>query len=119
MRYIFLLLLLSCVGNRNIIYSDVPPEFFLDKWWELGENQFFEAGTCFLLDSGSREILIDYPDYFPYAAATWVYEDDYILLEDLDGFDVSLWLYGSCGDYSVIASTSLFVDESKLYECKF
>ena len=119
MRYTFLFLLLSCAGNQSVVYSDVPLEFFLDKWWELGENSFFEKDTCFYLDSESEEMLIDYPGYVVYPAADWVYEDDHILLEDLDGFDISIHPYGSCGDYNVIASTSLFTEESKLYECEF
>ena len=119
MRYIFLLLLLSCAGNKKVVYSDVPLEFFLDKWWELGENSFFEEDACFYLDSGGQEILIDYPGYAVYSAADWIYEDNYILLEDLDGFDVSVQPYGSCGDYNVIASAGVFTEKSKLYECQF
>ena len=122
MKYLWIfLLLLSCSG-QNVIYSEVPLEFFFDKWWELEENRFFEEGTCFLLNTKDDKVHVHYPEDPPYSSVVvgdWIIEDDYIFLEDAYDYDISIWLYGACGDYNVITSTGLITEESKLYKCEF
>jgi hypothetical protein len=122
MKYLWIfLLLLSCSG-QNIIYSEVPLEFFFDKWWELEENRFFEEGTCFLLSTEEKKVQVHYPEDSSSSGVevgVWFLEEDYIFLEDVYDYDISIWLYGACGDYNVIASTDLFREESKLYKCEF
>jgi hypothetical protein len=115
-----LLLLTSC--QPNVIYSDFSMDFFFDKWWALGDNDFFEEGTCFLLDNENKEIWVHYPDWSPYEGQVegeWSIEDDHILLEDIYGYDISIWAYGQCDDYSIVASSGVIVQESKLYKCEF
>jgi hypothetical protein len=115
-----LLFLTSC--EPEVIYSAVPLDFFFDKWWELGDNPFFEEDTCFFLDSDSNAIWIHYPDHDTASEldeSGWSVEDDHILLEDLYGYDISIWAYGQCDDYSVTAVSGIIVQESKLYKCEF
>jgi hypothetical protein len=117
-----LLLLTSCVAAPEVVYSDVSLDFFYDKWWELGDNSFFSEGTCFLLKSEDNTIRIHYPGYDPYAwreEGVWTIEDDHILLEDIYGYDVSIWIYGSCDDYTVVAKSGPLGEESNLYKCEF
>ena len=115
-----LLLLVSC--QPQVIYSDFSMDFFFDKWWALEDNDFFEEGTCFLLDSEDNEVWVHYPDdpdYSGHVQGDWVVEDDHILLEDLYGYDILLWVYGTCDDYNIVARSGLITEESKLYKCEF
>ena len=117
-----LLLLTSCVEAPEVIYSDVPLDFFFEKWWQLGDNSFFDEGTCFLLRSSDNTIWVHYPSYDPYTGLSegeWVVEDDHIFLEDIYGYDVSIWLYGACDDYTVLAKSGVLGEESNLYKCEF
>ena len=117
-----LLLTISCVQEPEIVYSDVPLDFFYDKWWELGDNSLFDSGTCFLLRSSDNSIWVHYPSHDPYNGLNegqWVVEDDHILLKDIYGYDVSLWIYGACDDYTILAKSGILGEESNLYKCEF
>jgi hypothetical protein len=118
MKYILgVLLLVSC--TPEVIYSEVPMDFFIDKWWALDENPLFVDGTCFMLNSADGQMYINSPGVEEYTEGTWLFKDDHISLEDVYGYDVDIWAYGSCGDYSITASAASIVEESKLYECEF
>ena len=93
-------------------------DFFFDKWWEVEDNNFFDPGTCFLLNTKDDTLRVHYPDDAPekgHIEGEWVIEDDHIFLEDIYGFDISIWLFGQCGDYSVIVSTSV-LDEGAVID---
>ena len=123
MKRILGLLVLTMLGCRpEVIYSEVSMDFFFDKWWEVEDNSFFDPGTCFLLNTNDDTLRVHYPDDAPekgHIEGEWVVEDDHIFLEDIYGFDISIWLFGQCGDYSVIVSTSVLEQESKLHKCEF
>lgn len=123
MKRILGLLTLTMLGCRpEVIYSEVSMDFFFDKWWEVEDNNFFDPGTCFLLNTKDDTLRVHYPDDAPekgHIEGEWVIEDDHIFLEDIYGFDISIWLFGQCGDYSVIVSTSVLEQESKLHKCEF
>ena len=114
-----LLLLLSC--RPNVAHSEVSVDFFLDKWWELGDNPLINDGTCFLLVSETNEIWVRYPEITPLynLEGYWSLKEDHILLEDIYGYNISVWLYGACDDYNIFASSGLMAQESKLYNCEF
>ena len=123
MRYILaiLLSLVSC-KTPEVVYSEVSLDHFYDEWWELGDNSFFDEGVCFLLRPSDNSFWIHYPGYEPYQGVdigNWVVEDDHIFLEDLYGYEVSIWLYGTCDDYTVEVRSGLFGEESNLYKCEF
>jgi hypothetical protein len=108
----------SCAPT--IIYSDHSVEFFLDKWWALGENDFFTDDVCFFLDSSNGEVWVHYLEDEPYIAGSWLLEDEEnILLEDIYGYDISIWPYGTCDDYNVVASSGIVTQQTKLYKCDF
>jgi|15BtaG_2_1085339.scaffolds.fasta_scaffold02765_5 hypothetical protein len=117
---VILLGLVSC--KPGVVYSEMSIDFFFDKWWELDKNSFFDDGTCFHLNSEDQAIRVHYPGYKPevgYIEGYWTLEEDYVFIEDVYGFDISLWPYGQCGDYTVIVSSSIIEQKSKLYECEF
>tara|TARA_B100001094_G_C18109291_1_gene760215 strand:+ start:591 stop:962 length:372 start_codon:yes stop_codon:yes gene_type:complete len=123
MRYILaiLLSLVSC-STPDVVYSEVSLDHFYDEWWELGDNSFFDEGVCFLLRPSDNSFWIHYPGYEPHQGVdigNWVVEDDHIFLEDLYGYEVSIWLYGTCDDYTVEVRSGLFGEESNLYKCEF
>jgi hypothetical protein len=116
-----LLSLVSC-NTPDVVYSEVSLDHFYDEWWELGDNSFFDEGVCFLLRPSDNSFWIHYPGYEPYQGVdigSWVVEDDHIFLEDLYGYEVSIWLYGTCDDYTVEVRSGLFGEESNLYKCEF
>jgi hypothetical protein len=112
-----LFFLVSCMPE--VIYSEVSLDFFIDKWWVLDENPLFSDEACFLLNSDDERMYIRFLGYVEYPEGTWSIEDDHILLEDVYGYDVTIWAYGTCGDYDILASGASIVQESKLYECEF
>ena len=115
-------LLISCLGTPEVIYSDVPLDFFYDEWWELDDNNFFDEGTCFLLRSSDNTIWVHYPNYDAYDGTNegeWVVQDDHILIEDIYGYEVSIWLYGTCDEYTVEVRSGVLGEESNLYKCEF
>jgi hypothetical protein len=117
-----LLILASCVVEPEVIYSEMPLDFFFDKWWALDDNIFFDGDTCFYLNSETNEILAHYPGSGPdttYIQGDWTVENDLILLEDIYGYDISIQVYGACSDYNITISSGLMTEESNLYECDF
>ena len=115
------LFLMSCGEQKNVIYSDVPIEYFLDKKWALGDNPLFSEDICFYLESDNRIFYQYWPDepYTQYAMASWQLEKDYILIIDYDGYDAELRPYGSGGDYTLSATIGGYTRETNLYKCEF
>jgi len=124
MRWLYYLLmatmLSACTIGTEVHYSDVSLTFFLDTWWSIDHNKYFDDGTCFLLKTEDNTLrILDPIDGVEYVStATWEIIDDYIFV-DGTGFELEISPYGTCGDYSVRISSDFSTQESSLYECDF
>lgn len=119
--FFFILSGVSC-DSPEVIYSEVPIDYFLDKWWAIEDNSLIETGYCMLLSTADHMVWIHSPEDISgvgVAEGSWAIEGDHILLNDIYGTSLSIWVYGTCGDFEIIAVHPLVSEESKIYSCPF
>jgi len=122
MRYFTaaLILLMSCSPEPEYVYVDNSLDFFLDKWWALGDNRLFEGDTCFYLDTKTNKLYQAWEgEGVGYEMADWEMREDHILVLDFNGYDAELSPHGSCGDFMLSAKVMSMSEETNLYKCDF
>jgi len=120
MRYLIFAFsfLVSCGPEPEYIYVDVPLDYFVDKWWALGDNPLFDENSCFLLDSERGNLYQFWEgENYSYKMATWEMKDDHILIIDYGGYDAELRPYGYCDDFTLSATVLSITQETNLYKC--
>ncbi len=114
-------LCLSC-APPNIVYTSVPVEFYLDTWWAIEQNAYLEDGTCFLLNSEDNKMYIHLPEEEPYHGfpeGEWTIEGDHFLLEDVYGYNITIWIYGDCENHTMTIKSILGQEEGNIHKCEF
>ena len=111
---------LSVCDGPQVVYSEVPLKYFLDKWWTFEENQYIGYGYCIYLDTNGNNVWIHHPGDpggVGVVEGSWTLKDDHFLLKGIYGVDASVWVYGTCDDFGVTVTSLHISEESKLQKC--
>lgn len=116
------LVLSGCAEEPDQIYVGDELDFFVNKWWKLGQNPIVEEDNCYMLFEYTGNFLSKSREDQPnvgHILSTWTRYDDYISINNIYGLYLELTFSRKEEDLFVTVDLNSFSKETNLYNCDF